>query len=321
MSVYTPITLSQLEFFFDRYTLGTVISFEGITNGIENSNYFVETTKGHFVLTLFENLTLTELPHFIKLLARLSNYHIPCPIPQLDKRSNPVRLLNNKPAAIFKRLSGVAIEYPTQSHCQQIGLQLAELHDCTQNYTFPINNDVLGKCSTLFNKMNNRLTEADIAFIRDELDFQTQHYPNDLPTGVIHADLFRDNVLFDGNKISGILDFYSACRGALLFDIAVTANDWCCDDNIFNRDKVAALLASYEILRPIHTQERQHWQTLLRAAALQFWLSRLEHQLYPREGDIIQEKDPLFFRQLLEQHRESYHQQQPRSRDNSISTL
>jgi homoserine kinase type II len=144
---------------------------------------------------------------------------------------------------------------------------------------------------------------TDRALIKDELRFQTQHYPNNLPTGVIHADLFRDNVLFDGDKLSGILDFYRACQGTLLFDIAVTANDWCSDDGVFNLEKVTALLAAYEILRPLQAQEKHHWQTFLRISALYFWLARLEHQFYPRAGEIVQQKDPLFFRQLLEQHR------------------
>lgn len=306
MSVYTQITRSQLEFFFDRYTLGTVIRFEGITNGIDNSNYFVETTQGSFVLTLFETLTLAQLPPFIKLLTRLTHYHIPCPSPQPDKQGKLLRMLNDKPAAVFKRLSGIATAYPTHTQCQQVGLQLAALHDCTQDYDFPITSHVVDECKTLFNRINAQLTATDRALIEDELGFQTRHYPDNLPSGVIHADLFRDNVLFDGDKLSGILDFYSASTGALLLDIAITANDWCCDNSVMNPEKVTDLLSAYETLRPLHREEKQHWQTLLRIAALRFWLSRLAHQLYPRAGEIIQEKDPLFFHQLLEQHRGGY---------------
>lgn len=312
MSVYTRITRSQLEFFFDRYNLGTVLSFKGITNGIDNSNYFVETTQGSFVLTLFETLNIDELPPFIKLLSHLAYYRIPCPSPQLDKHAKSLRLLNNKPAAVFKRLSGVAIEQPTQLHCSQIGLQLAELHDCTEHYHFPIISHVVDECKTLFNQIDTQLTEIDRALIQDELTFQTLNYPENLPSGMIHADLFRDNVLFDGDKLSGILDFYSACKGTLLLDLAITANDWCYDNGVIHYEKMTALLSAYETLRPLHKQEKQHWQTLLRVAALRFWLSRLTHQLYPRQGEITQQKDPLFFRQLLKQHR---------SPDNTVSTL
>jgi homoserine kinase type II len=309
VSVYTQITLSELKFFFDRYDLGAVIDFEGIPNGIDNSNYFVETSQGQFVVTLFETLTLDELPPFIKLLTRLIHYRIPCPSPQLDKQGHPLRLLNNKPAAIFKRLSGVATQYPTDLQCQQVGLQLAEIHDCTHDYAFPIINNVLNDCWTLFDRINERVTAADRNLIRNELNFQTRNYPKDLPSGVIHGDLFRDNVLFDGDKLSGVLDFYSAGTGALLLDLAITANDWCCDEGIINPEKVSTLLFAYEILRPLDAQERQHWQTLLRMAALRFWLSRLVHQCYPRKGETTQQKDPQFFRQLLEQHQQAAEQQ------------
>ncbi len=303
MSVYTRVTRSQLEFFFDRYALGTVIRFESIVNGIDNTNYFVDTTEGSFVLTLFETLTSEQLLHIIKLLTRLNNYHIPCPCPQFDKQAQPLRLLNGKPAAVFKRLAGVTIECTTPAQCQQVGLQLAELHDCAQHLDFPVNCDVLHDCWTLFNKIHEHLTAKDRTLIEHELSFQTLHYPKNLPTGIIHADLFRDNVLFDGNRLSGILDFYSAGKGVLLLDIAITVNDWCCENGVLNSEKVTALLSAYESLRPLQSEEKQHWQTILRVAALRFWLSRLEHQLFPREGEIIQQKDPLFFRQLLEQHR------------------
>jgi homoserine kinase type II len=189
-----------------------------------------------------------------------------------------------------------------------------------QHYNFPIINNVLHECETLFHRIDPQLSKIDRVLIKDELNFQTQHPPESLPVGIIHTDLFKDNVLFDGGKISGILDFYSACRGPLLLDIAVTANDWCCDNGLFNLDKVTALLSAYEILRPLQTQEKQHWQTMLRIAALRFWLSRLGHQLYPRQGDIIQQKDPLFFRHLLKQHRESRYEHS-RSPDDALSTL
>jgi homoserine kinase type II len=303
VSVYTRVTRSQLEFFFDRYALGTVIRFENIVNGIDNSNYFVDTTQGSFVLTLFETLSDEQLAHIIKLLMKLNSYHIPCPCPQFDKQAQPLRLLNGKTAAVFKRLPGVTIEYTTPAQCQQVGLQLAELHDCAQYLDFPINCDVINDCWTLFNKIYQHLTAQDRALIEHELGFQTLHYPENLPTGIIHADLFRDNVLFDGNRLSGILDFYSAGKGVLLLDIAITVNDWCCENSVLNSEKVTALLSAYESLRPLQNEEKQHWQIVLRAAALRFWLSRLEHQLFPREGEIIQQKDPLFFRDLLEQHR------------------
>ena len=307
MSVYTQVTPSQLDQFFSTYALGEVIGFEGIEDGINNTNYFVETTQGRFVLTLFETLTAGELPHFIKLLSHLAKHQLPCPEPQQDRNAKLLRELNNKPAAVFKRLSGMATTSPSIEQCQEIGKQLANVHRCTQNYVFPITNSHdLDGCLTLLDKIDARLSTIDRALIKDELDFQTANTTANLPLGMIHADLFRDNVLFIDNRLSGILDFYSACTGALLFDIAITANDWCLENGNINPDKMAALLLAYQSLRTLTDNEKQHWQTMLRTAALRFWLSRLEHQLYPRPGDLILQKDPLIFKRLLQQHRRQH---------------
>jgi Ser/Thr protein kinase RdoA (MazF antagonist) len=224
VSVYTQITRPQLDQFFCNYALGEVISFEGIQDGINNTNYFVETTQGSFVLTLFETLTADELPHFMRLLSHLFKHNIPCPGPKPDRLANVLCEFNNKPAAVFKRIPGIATTLPSIEQCQEIGVHLANVHRCTQNYVFPIKNN------------------------------------NDL--------------------------------------------DWCRENGNINPDKMTALLSAYERLRPLEQLEKQHWQTMLRAASLRFWLSRLEHQLYPRPGDIIQQKDPLIFRQLLKQHRQ-----------------
>lgn len=305
MSVFTRITRPQLDQFFSAYSLGEVIGFEGITDGIDNTNYGVTTTQGGFVLTLFEPLTAEDLPHFIRLLLHLGKNNLPCPSPQLDRQENPLRRLNGKPAAVFKRLSGAATAAPSVLHCQEIGLQLASLHRCTQDYLFPIKNgNDLAWCKTLLNKIAAHLSATDRELIDDELAFQASNRADNLPKGVIHADLFRDNVLFAGERLSGLLDFYSACTDTLLLDIAIAANDWCCDNGIVNNQKFNALLTAYQALRPLDAPEKQHWPIILRAAALRFWLSRLEHQCYPRPGEITQQKDPLVFRHILLQHRQ-----------------
>lgn len=305
MSVYTLITRSQLEQFFSTYALGEVISFEGIQDGINNTNYFVETTQGNFVLTLFETLIADDLVHFMRLLSHLVTHNIPCPEHQSDRQGQVLREFNNKPAVVFKRLSGMATTSPSIEQCRQIGIHLANVHRCTQNYVFPVkNNNDLDWCTALLNKINARLSTTDRALIKDELLFQTANSSADLLKGFIHGDLFRDNVLFVNNQLTGILDFYSGYTGTRLFDLAIIANDWCCESGEINSDKLTALLSAYESLKPLAQLEKQHWQTMLRAAALRFWLSRLEHQLYPRSGDLIQQKDPLVFRHLLQQHRQ-----------------
>ncbi len=305
MSVFTRITRPQLDQFFSAYTLGEVISFEGITDGIDNTNYGVVTSQGSFILTLFESLSADNLPHFLTLLSHLGKNDLPCPRPQVDRQGNPLRELNGKPAAVFKRLSGTATVSPSVLHCQEIGLQLASLHRCTQGYVFPIKsgND-LDWCKSVLNKIGMHLSATDRELIDDELAFQTKNSQANLPSGFIHADLFRDNVLFTNDRLSGLLDFYSACTDTLLLDVAIAANDWCCDNGMVNAGKFAALLSAYESLRPLEPLEKQHWLAMLRAAALRFWLSRLEHQYYPRPGEIIQQKDPLVFRNILLQHRQ-----------------
>ncbi len=305
MSVFTRITRPQLEQFFSVYALGEVISFEGITDGIDNTNYGVTTSQGSFILTLFESLSADDLPHFLKLLSHLGKNDLLCPRPQADRQANSLRQLNGKPAAVFKRLSGAAMMSPSVFHCQEIGLQLASLHRCTQDYVFPIKNgNDLGWCNAVLDKIGAYLSAIDRELIDDELAFQANNSPVNLPRGVIHADLFRDNVLFADDRLSGLLDFYSACTDTLLLDVAITANDWCCDNGTVNAGKFAALLAAYESLRPLELLEKQHWPIMLRAAALRFWLSRLEHQCYPRPGEITQQKDPLVFRGILLQHRQ-----------------
>jgi homoserine kinase type II len=308
VSVYTPVSHSQLDLFFGHYELGDVISFDGINDGIDNTNYFISTTQGHFVLTLFEKLAANELVHVVKLLSHLAEQDLPCPLPQPDRHAKILRRLNSKPAAVFQRIAGAAIISPSIAQCREVGLQLARLHLYTRQYVFPLkNSNDLDWCNKLLNRAITRLSNADRALISDELLFQTNNRPDRLPQGVIHGDLFRDNVLFTDDRISGILDFYSACTGALLLDIAITSNDWCCEYGNMNYDKFAALLSSYQSLRPLEPVEKQHLHTMLRAAALRFWLSRLEHQLYRRPGEITRQKDPLIFRQLLQQYRQQNH--------------
>lgn len=304
MSVYTHINHSQLEHYLSDYNLGTLVHFEGIVDGINNSNYFVETRQGHFVLTLFESLTASEVPVFLNLLSHLAARRIPCPTPIANRLGQFASILADKPAVFFKCLPGKALCSPNIDQCRQIGQQLANIHCQTQNYSLPIKNNYdLSGCKKLFAKLSSHISEEDRLLIQDELAFQASNSAP-LPQGVIHADLFRDNVLFDGQQLSGILDFYSACHGTLLFDVAITVNDWCCEQGSLVKHKATALMAAYQNLRPLTALEEQHWQTMLRAAALRFWLSRLAHQIFTPAGELVQLKDPLYFKRLLEQHRQ-----------------
>jgi len=322
VSVYTPITRRQLNDFFDDYPLGDVVSFEGIADGIDNTNYRVTTSHGDFVLTLFESLRDEELNHVISLLSHLGANLLPCPIPQPDRQNRVLRQLNNKPVAVFQCLSGTAVNLPSIAQCQAVGEHLARLHVCTKNVQLPLTNtNDLSACKAVFNSIRAHLPVVDVELINDELNYQARHSWSSLPGGVIHGDLFKDNVLFTGDQLSGMLDFYSACNGPWLLDIAITVNDWCCDNSVINTEKMATLLTAYKAFRPLQTKEQQLWPMVLRAAALRFWLSRLQHQIYPRAGTITQQKDPQVFRRILQQHRQLQEVPKPVSTNANTFTL
>lgn len=308
MSVYTSVTAAQLDAFFGAYDLGQVVDSAGIPDGIANSHYAVATTQGDYVLTLFEAQNDEELTPVIELLQRLGAHNPLYPNPQADRQNRLLRNLNGKPALVCKRLAGRSLVSPTLDQCRQIGAQLARLHVDTRDYAFPIasHHDVLS-IKALFEQVESQLSGVDLELILAELQFQAEHEQQTLPGGVIHGDLFRDNALFADGQISGILDFYSACRDHWLRDIAVCANDWCCDDGIFNTQKLASLLSGYETLRPLSATEHQHCNRMLRAAALRFWLSRLVHHHSNRAAALSQPKDPFVFKDLLVQHRNAAH--------------
>jgi len=301
MSVYTRINHSQLQDFLNLYSLGTLIEFSGIQAGIENTNYKVSSSQGDFILTLFESLTAEQLPCYFKLLNQLNQSSFPAPKPQPFKADNFIHTLLGKPAAIFNCLPGQSIEAPSLQQCAEIGEYLAKLHLLSPASDFHKENPKnLKGCQQTFNKIKAQLTEQDINLLESELSFQSICLLPNLPQGVIHADLFKDNVLFYQGKISGILDFYNACTDYFLFDIAITCNDWCIDNALPNPHKIKALLSAYQNIKPLSTDEKQLFMVFLRRAALRFWLSRLEHQLNPKQGELTLEKDPLVFKCLLE---------------------
>ncbi len=305
MAVYTPVTHSQLEAFIQNYNLGQLISFEGIMNGIDNSNFLITTTLGNFILTLFESLNSKQLPDYLNLLIFLDKNNFTCPAPLANKQSEFLRSLNNKPAVIFKCLPGASIINPAVHHCHAIGEQLAKIHLCCLNHPFPINNNHnLLWCEKAWATIQTQLSQEDCLVLRDEIDFQLCFSPPVMPEGIIHGDLFRDNVFFLNQKISGILDFYNACTDYLLLDIAITINDWCLENRKINSNKVNALVSGYEKIRPLYDIEKQNLTVFLRRAALRFWLSRLDHQLNPKPGQITQTKNPSTFKNILLQHRQ-----------------
>jgi len=302
MSVFTPVTPAQLSVWLERYRLGALVEMQGIAAGIENTNYFVTTTGGRYVLTLFEKLTPVELPFYLGLMSHLAQHGIPSPAPARDTCGQLFSGLNGKPAALMSRLQGEAITAPTPAHCAELGRTLAAIHLAGQSYPGRLDNPRGPRWwNEAAPKVNPFLDAARAALLRSELEFQARNRREDLPRGAIHADLFRDNVLFAGSRIGGVIDFYFAGIDCLLFDVAVTLNDWCVEaGGEMNVPRAHALLAAYHAGRPFAAPECEAWPAMLRAAALRFWLSRLYDFYLPRAGELVHAHDPEHFRRILE---------------------
>jgi len=302
MSVFTPVTPEQLSVWLELYRLGTLVRMQGIAAGIENTNYFVTTTGGSYVLTLFEKLMPVELPFYLGLMAHLAQHGIPSPAPAIDIRGRMFSELNGKPAALMSRLQGNTVTAPTLAHCGEVGATLAEIHLAGQSYQGSLDNPRGPRWwREAAPKVSPFLDAPRAELLRSELEFQAQQRREDLPRGPIHADLFRDNVLFAGERIGGVIDFYFAGIDCLLFDVAVTLNDWCVQaGGGIDARRAHALLAAYHARRPFTAAEDEAWPVMLRAAALRFWLSRLYDFYLPRAGELVHAHDPEHFRRILE---------------------
>jgi len=302
VSVYTKISEAQLAEWLKAYSVGTLVELKGIATGIENTNYFVTTSHGRYVLTLFERLPAQDLPFYLNLMAHLARHGIPCPSPIADRTNQLLSALGGKPAALVSRLPGTALTEPSPAHCVEVGSILADMHVAGQSYGGTLENPRGPKWwRATAPLVSPFLDEHARQLLGSELEFQSRHRCEDLPRGPVHADLFRDNVLFDGARIGGVIDFYFAGVDAWLFDVAVTLNDWCVDaDGAIDRARADAFLRAYHAARPFTAVERGAWPVMLRAAALRFWLSRLYDFHLPRPGELVHAHDPDHFRRILE---------------------
>ena len=304
MSVYTTVTLAELSLWLADHNVGTLTDLRGISAGIENTNYFVYTTAGRYVLTLFEKLTAAELPFYLDLMAHLADHGIPSARPLPNRQGHLLGQLNGKPAALVSFLPGKDVKRPTVAHCAAVGTMLGRIHLAGQSYLKRMDNPRgLGWWQEVAPQIMRFLTPDDATLLRDEVAYQASQRFEALPRGAIHADLFRDNALFEGTRISGVIDFYFACTDALLYDLAICANDWCVRTNgRLDEERARALVDSYTQARPLAGLEPDAWPAMLRAAALRFWISRLYDFHLPREGELTHAKDPSHFRRILEMH-------------------
>jgi len=306
MSVFTQVSETQLVTFLQNYPLGALHSFKGIEDGIENTNYFINTDRGAFVLTLFEQHDEQTLPFFLDLMAHQANSGVPTAHPVATKDGAFLTRLNNRPAAIVERLPGGSVDRPEPKHCQQIGQALAGFHQAGTSFSQTRAPDRgLDWAEQTAAKIRPKLTESDRALLDDELHFQRAQKHGTLPSGTIHADLFRDNALFDGDQLTGIIDLYYACTDALIYDLAIAINDWCIDAQAtLDVARLKAMIAGYTQIRAITPAERDNFPAMLRQAALRFWISRLEDSIFPRSAEEMTFiKDPTPFKQILTSHR------------------
>jgi homoserine kinase type II len=301
VSVFTPVSEADLAQWLRNYSLGELRVSEPIEAGIENTNYFVTTTQGRYVLTLFERLPAEELPFYLQLMAHLARHGIPCPAPIADLSDRYLGVLNGKPAALVTRLPGRSLQDPQPAHCAELGALLARMHLAGRSYSAFLENPRGPKWWRLAARdVAPFLDDAKRKLLEAELAFQAEQRFPDLPRGPVHGDLFRDNALWEDGRISGVVDFYFAGVDCFLYDVAVCANDWCLDGAGLQAERLRAFLGAYNAVRPFTVHERAAWLAMLRAAALRFWLSRLYDLYLPRPGMLVHAHDPEHFRRILE---------------------
>ena len=308
MAVYTEVSDKDLEEFVSNYDIGSVMSFKGIAEGVENTNYLMHTEKGQFILTLYEKrVSLEDLPYFLSLMTFLADAGVPCPTPLQANNGDALRELCGRPAAIVTFLNGMWPKKIEAMHCAEIGAALARLHTAGADFSMSRPNGLsIDAWRPLFNDsaaQADKIQPGLEKILSDELDFLEKNWPKNLPTGICHADLFPDNVFFLGPALSGLIDFYFACNDFLVYDLAICLNAWCFErDNSFNITKAKRMLASYRKERYISHAEILALPIVARGAALRFLLTRLYDWLNHPDGALVKPKDPREYLSILQFH-------------------
>ena len=304
MSVFTTVAADDLTLFLKRYCIGQLLELKGIAAGVTNTNYFVTTTHGRYVLTLFETLHAAELPFYVNLLAHLAQHGIAVAAPIANMDDHYIDSLNGRPTLLVTSLPGTVVDHPNTAQCAQVGEMLAQMHLASRSYFGQMHNprgvqwwaDTAAAVASHLDTTTATLLQAEVA-LQQQCDYAS------LPAGIIHADLFRDNVLLDGDRIGGFIDFYYACNDAWVYDLAIALNDWCSlEDGDIDAARAQAMLQGYQGVRPLEAVEVAAWPTVLRGAALRFWTSRLLDFYKPASGEMTFAKDPTHFQRVIAQH-------------------
>ncbi len=320
MAVYTDVAPAELEAFLSGYDIGTLTSFHGIAEGVENSNFLVQTTTGSFILTLYEKRVKREdLPFFVGLMQHLAARGLSCPEPVAARSGAILAEVAGRPAAMVTFLPGVSVRRPTAHHCAELGRGLAQLHLAGADFPLRRANALsVAGWRPLFEAAGaaaDTVAPGLSETVAAELAVLETGWPQDLPSGVIHADLFPDNAFFLDDALSGIIDFYFACTDFLAYDVAICLNAWCFEaDGAYNVTKGRALLAGYEVVRPLSEPEKAALPRLARGAALRFLLTRLVDWLNVPEGALVRPKDPLEYLRKLR-----FHQAVERAQDYGLA--
>ncbi|WP_049730838.1 homoserine kinase [Rhizobium ecuadorense] len=310
MAVYTDIAEDDLKWFLTEYDAGTLLSYKGIAEGVENSNFLLHTSKEPLILTLYEKrVEKTDLPFFLGLMQHLAARGLSCPLPLPRRDGALLGSLSGRPAALISFLEGMWLRKPEAKHCREVGRALAEMHVAGDGFELTRANALsIDGWQTLWEKSEARAGEVEAGLqdeIRGELDFLAAAWPKNLPAGVIHADLFPDNVFFLGDQLSGLIDFYFACNDLLAYDVSICLNAWCFEkDGAYNITKGTAMLEGYQSVRPLSSEEIAALPVLSRGSALRFFLTRLYDWLTTPEGAMVTKKDPLEYLRKLRFHRQ-----------------
>ena len=308
MAVYTEVADDELRSFLTAYDLGAVLSFKGIAEGVENSNYMLQTERGTYILTLYEKrVARGDLPFFLGLMDHLAAGGFPCPTPVHGKDGTVLRELAGRPAAIVTFLSGLWPRRILPVHCKGLGAAMARMHLASASFKLKRENSLSHDgWRAIYEGCRGRADTVQAGLekvIAAELEFVDEHWPENLPTGVIHADLFPDNIFFLNETLSGVIDYYFACNDFYAYELAICLNAWCFEpDGSFNVTKARNMLQAYRGLRPFSAEELEFMPVLARGAALRFLLTRLYDLIHHPEGALVKPKDPLEYLRKLKFH-------------------